>query len=451
MTHLDQLRSHGLFEAKVPRYSSYPDASHFENGVGQVNHSDWLHAIPRSDEISVYIHIPFCKRLCWYCACRTQGTKTSRPVNAYVEYLRQEIRTVRSILPFGVRMGRLHLGGGTPTILSAETMSILLDEVFGAFPKSDGFEFSVEIDPTDAKPAVLGALIKYGLNRASIGIQDFAPTVQKAMGRTQSFAETKVSVDFLRQNGGAALNCDLLYGLPHQTPDCFEQTLDQVLSLNPDRLSVGGYAHVPWVSKRQAMIKETDLPTTEMRYALASLAKDVLAAKGYEAIGMDNYARPGDSLCQAQKNGSVRRNFQGYTDDQCVTQIGIGASAISKFRQGYVQNAIATSAYQDRIGHTRLAGYKGYVMTRKDKVIADIIEDLLCRFRLSNRVGFFDTVADQAVVRAATVTLMRRFPNAFFISHTGLQMNEWAKPLARIIANSVDAFSDSKVAYSAAI
>ena len=451
MTQLDQLRSHGLFDAKVPRYSSYPDASHFENGVGQVQQSDWLHSIPRSDEISVYIHIPFCKRLCWFCACRTQGTKTSRPVNAYVEYLRKEIRTVRSILPVGVRMARLHLGGGTPTILSSQTMSALLDEVFGAFPKSDSFEFSVEIDPTDAKPEVLGTLVKYGLNRASIGIQDFTPAVQQAMGRTQTFEETKETVDFLHENGVNAINFDVLYGLPHQTLDSFEQTLDQVLSLHPDRLSVGGYAHVPWASKRQAMIKGADLPSNEMRYALSSLAKNVLGAKGYEAIGIDNYARPDDSLFQAQQLGSVRRNFQGYTDDQCVTQIGIGASAISKFRQGYVQNAVATSAYQERIRLTQLAGHKGYVMQQTDKVIAGIIEDLLCRFRLSNRTGFFDTVADQALVRAATVTLMRRFPNAFFINHTGLQMNEWAKPLARIIANSVDAFSDNDVAYSAAI
>jgi len=267
------LNKYGLFDAKVPRYTSYPPANHFENGVGPRHQDSWLRAVPDRAEISVYVHIPFCKRLCWFCACRTQGTKTLRPVDAYVEVLKAEITKVRSKLPKGVKMARLHLGGGTPTILSADTMRDLLSSIFGAFERTETHEFSVEIDPTEASTELLDTLVEFGLNRASIGVQDFAEHVQDAIGRPQTFEKTARVVTHLRAAGVPSINMDLLYGLPTQTHQSFHATIDQVLKMCPDRLAIYGYAHVPWMSKRQVMINEADLPKPITRFELAEIAQ----------------------------------------------------------------------------------------------------------------------------------------------------------------------------------
>jgi len=313
MENIESLKAYGLFDAKVPRYTSYPPANHFVDPVGQRHQKEWLGAVPDGSDVSIYIHIPFCKRLCWFCACRTQGTKTLRPVDAYVAYLRREIHMVRELMPAHTKMARLHLGGGTPTILSPDTMTLLLGDVFDAFEKSDTFEFSVEIDPTDASHALLTTLIDHGMNRASLGVQDFAPDVQQAIGRPQTLDQTRDVVDFLRSSGVTALNLDLLYGLPHQTIESFSHTLNHVIDLKPDRLAIYGYAHVPWMSKRQVMIKDDDLPDSETRFELAQLAAKRLQNEGFQTIGIDHFARPGDGLAKAQKVGEVRRNFQGYT------------------------------------------------------------------------------------------------------------------------------------------
>lgn len=451
MENIDQLRDHGLFDAKVPRYTSYPPANLFENSVGQRHQAKWLRAVPGGSEVSVYIHIPFCKRLCWFCACRTQGTKTLRPVEAYVEFVRMEIEAVRKELPNGIRMARLHLGGGTPTILTPDLMAALLMDVFAAFPKGDALEFSVEIDPTEASEDLLDTLIDFGMNRASLGVQDFAPVVQEAIGRPQSLEQTQSVIRYLRDCGLTALNLDLLYGLPHQTMRSFRQTLNHVTAMQPDRLAIYGYAHVPWMSKRQVMIKEDHLLDTRSRFKLATLAQRVLNAEGYESIGIDHFARPGDALLNAQEVGRVRRNFQGYTDDQCETLIGFGASAISKFKQGYLQNAVSTSVYQERIEQTALAGNKGYRMTPDDVLMAQIIEALLCRFTLPTFELYAAFPDQKATIRAVKVMLMRSYPDAFFLSRNGLEMRDWAKPLVRIVAKAVDAVSQTQSGHSAAI
>ena len=451
MEKIDTLKDYGLFDARVPRYTSYPPANHFVDPVGQRHQKEWLGLVPDGSDVSVYIHIPFCKRLCWFCACRTQGTKTLRPVDAYIELLRQEVRKVRQVLPAHIKMARLHLGGGTPTILSPETMTSLLDDVFDAFEKSEQFEFSIEIDPTEASQDLLATLVDYGMNRASLGVQDFAPEVQAAIGRSQTLAQTQEVIDVLRSSGLTALNLDLLYGLPHQTVASFERTLDHVIDFQPDRLAIYGYAHVPWMSKRQVMINDTELPDSERRFELALLASQRLQEQRFEAIGIDHFATPSDGLAMAQQNGEVRRNFQGYTDDQSLTLIGFGASAISKFAQGYLQNAVATSAYQDRITQTGFAAHKGYEMGSVDKLMADIIEDLLCRFRLDRVKLAAKHPHDHVAIRTVNVKLMRAFPDIFFIDPDGLAMHDWAKPLVRIIASFIDNFTTSHTAHSTAI
>ena len=438
MEKIDLLRAHGLFDAKVPRYTSYPPATQFVNGLGIRHQKKWLAMVQRDDEISVYIHIPFCKRLCWFCACSTQGTKTLRPVDAYVEVLCKEIETVSEALPKGIRMGRLHLGGGTPTILSPKTMKRLLNCVFGHFSKSSEFEFSVEIDPTEASEELLKTLVDHGLNRASLGVQDFAEDVQQAIGRTQSLEQTVNVISFLRSHGIPSLNLDLLYGLPKQTEQSFAKTIQEVLSMRPDRLAIYGYAHVPWVSKRQVLIKETDLPNIEQRLQLAQKAQTSFVNAGYDAIGIDHFALPSDGLAKAAKEGTLRRNFQGYTDDPSDTLIGFGASSISRFKMGFIQNAPATSAYQECVKQTGYAGYKGVQINDLDAVRSRMIMDLMCyfEFRFADLHQDFPQYSD--FIEEMSESLHLKFPNLFNNKSDKMVVEDFAKPLVRIIAAHLD-------------
>ncbi|WP_439140954.1 oxygen-independent coproporphyrinogen III oxidase [Planktotalea sp.] len=451
MENIDPFLRHGLFDAKVPRYTSYPPANHFQNDVGHRHQAEWLSCVNNGEAISIYVHIPFCKRLCWFCACRTQGTQTMRPVDAYVQTLIKEVSAVRAALPSKITMGRLHLGGGTPTILSPETMNTLLNALFDAFDPSDDFEFSVEIDPTEASEPLLQTLIDFGMNRASIGVQDFAPDVQAAIGRLQSLEQTTTVLDFLRAAGLKAINLDLLYGLPFQTEESFRQTLAHVVDMNPDRLAIYGYAHVPWMSKRQVLIKAETLPDTQQRFELANIARDTMLAAGFAAIGIDHFAKPTDSLYKADQAGTLRRNFQGYTDDQSETLIGFGASAISRFRGGYQQNAVATSAYQERILGEGFAAHKGYEMSDTDTLLSAMIEELMCRFHLPTKSLQTQFPEHAQLIRQTVIALMSRYTDVFSINSTGLQMHPETYPLVRIVAHYIDAFNSSEVAHAAAI
>ena len=451
MNNMKQLRVSGLFDTNVPRYTSYPPANHFDPEAGSIHHGEWLSAVPDGSSISLYLHIPFCKRLCWFCACRTQGTKSLRPVEAYVENLLEELRLVRGTLQKNITLNRLHLGGGTPTILSPSTMKRLLTHIFDAFGTAEGFEFSVEVDPTEASDDLLRTLADFGMNRASIGVQDFDPRVQEAIGRPQSFAQTAHVVRVLRDAGVKSLNMDLLYGLPFQTKRSLADTLQQVLSLQPDRLALYGYAPVPWMSKRQVMIDATTLPAPEARFALAMLAHDVLVADGFEAVGIDHFARPTDSLATARKAGKLRRNFQGYTDDSSQVLIGLGASSISKFPQGYVQNASATSAYVKHVLNGTLPGMRGYVMTPKDMVNADMIEALMCTFSLDPPALKARHPAQARYIAEQVKTLQTRFPEHFETAGARIWMNAQSHPLVRIFANALDTFSREKNRHSSAI
>ena len=378
MDKLGILRRYGLFDAKVPRYTSYPPANRFLAGVGARNQKDWLQGLHPDDPVSIYAHIPFCRRLCWFCACRTQGTKTLSPVKSYVDDLIREIEAVAALHPGPLPMARLHLGGGTPTLLNRKLMGRLLGAFHQAFTKTADFEFSVEIDPTEVTPGILEELAHWGMTRASIGVQDFDPAVQQAIGRLQSHQQTSAVVRDLRRLGVNSLNVDLLYGLPHQTADTLVRTLEQVIALQPDRIALYGYAHVPHVSKRQVMIPAGALPDAETRFSHAQLAKERLEALGFSAIGIDHFALPADSLAIAAKTGKMRRNFQGYTDDPCHTLIGFGASAISRTPQGYLQNAVSTAAYRARVQDRGLAAHKGYLLTPDDEMIACLIDQIMC-------------------------------------------------------------------------
>jgi oxygen-independent coproporphyrinogen-3 oxidase len=290
MEHIDSLKALGLFDARVPRYTSYPTAAAFSPNVGSTFQKRVLETLNPDDPVSVYIHIPFCERLCWFCACHTQGTQTLGPVESYIQTLETELDMLRDTLPIGMRMGRLHWGGGTPTILPPPLIHRLSTAIRSVFPPTDDFEFSVEIDPTMVDRAKIDALAAEGMTRASIGIQDFDPEVQQAIGRLQPFDVTRACVEDLRAAGITSLNTDLVYGLPQQTLARIEDTIDKVLTFAPDRIALFGYAHVPWVSKRQKLIDETALPDDLARYTLATRAAERFVEAGLASIGIDHFA-----------------------------------------------------------------------------------------------------------------------------------------------------------------
>lgn len=450
MEHIDRLRALGLFDARVPRYTSYPTAPVFSRDIGAAFQEDALRALPSTEPVSVYLHVPFCERLCWFCACQTQGTRTLSPVESYVETLEAELALIADLLPEGVRMGHLHWGGGTPTILPAHLIRRVEGAIAAVFPPADGHEFSVETDPTMIDAEKVAALRDAGMSRASIGIQDFAPEVQEAIGRIQSFDVTRDCVAMLRGAGITSLNADLVYGLPHQSPERLARTVEQVLALSPDRVALFGYAYVPHMSKRQRLIDETALPGDEDRYRLAAMAQEMFTAAGYARIGIDHFARPGDSMAEAASAGRLRRNFQGYTADACSTLIGLGASSISRFPAGYAQNATATGAYAQRISAGRLAGARGHVFTADDHLRGRAIEQLMCEFRIDQAELEARFGSGARVLRTVHAEVTAAFGDMVETSAEGLSVRPEGHPLVRMIAARYDAHPNAGARYSKA-
>ncbi|MCB1357305.1 MAG: oxygen-independent coproporphyrinogen III oxidase [Maritimibacter sp.] len=451
MQSLTQLRKLGLFDARVPRYTSYPTAPQFKPGVGSELVSSWISDLPEGSSVSLYVHIPFCRRLCWFCACRTQGTQTAEPVAAYVETLKKELALIKARLPQGITLEHLHWGGGTPTLLEPQMIADLAGAVFDTAPLAEGAQFSVEIDPTEIDDARLDALAAAGLNRASIGVQDFDPMIQEVIGRPQSYEVTKAAVDGLRARGIRSLNVDLLYGLPHQTDARIADSVNKVISLGPDRIALFGYAHVPWMSKRQQLIPTDALPTPEARLELYNVARDLFVGAGMEEIGIDHFAHPDDGLAIAHRNGTMHRNFQGYTEDKSPALIPVGASSIGRFPQGYAQNEPATSKYQERVRAGGLATAKGHVFAGDDLVRARIIELLLCDFRADLGAVAAEHGVARATVEAMAEGLDEAMPGTITLKDGVLTILDDARPLARMIARYFDAYDMSTARHSQAV
>src|SRR6056297_581228 len=446
-----QLANFGLFDAKVPRYTSYPTAPHFGRDIGAGDFIRWIQAIPQGSKISLYVHVPFCRRLCWFCACRTQGTQTDKPVIAYLETLKTELQMLGTYLPRGVQLSRLHWGGGTPTLLQPAMMQELAEAIKKIAPFTDDTEFSVEIDPNEIDGPRLDALAAAGMNRASIGVQDFNDDIQHSIGRLQGYDITKWAADEIRARGVASLNADILYGLPHQSKARITESVQKLLSLNPDRVALYGYAHVPWMAKRQQMLPSDALPTPEERLELYETARRLFLWDNYAEIGIDHFATQDDGLTIAQKTGSLRRNFQGYTDDTAAALIGMGASSISRFPQGYAQNAPATGAHTAAIREGRFSTTRGHVFRDDDRMRSRMIEQLMCEFRIdaAEMIRRFDikpTALRQMLDRTAS-----EFPGLLKVDDNGLFIPMEARPLTRMIARSFDAYELANAGHSSAI
>ncbi len=446
-----QLTELGLFDARVPRYTSYPTAPHFGPGVGPQDFARWIEQIPPGAAISLYVHVPFCRRLCWFCACRTQGTQSDRPVRAYLGTLLAELRLLAAHLPEGVRLSRLHWGGGTPTLLAPDMIEALAAAIAQIAPFAEDYEFSVEIDPGEIDGPRLDALAAAGMNRASIGVQDFDPAIQATIGRLQSFDLTRDVAEEIRARGINSLNADILYGLPHQTRARITESVQKLLSLNPDRVALYGYAHVPWMSRRQQLIPSDALPTPQERLELFETARRLFLWDGYQEIGIDHFATPRDGLSQAMREGRLRRNFQGYTDDTAETLIGIGASSISRFAQGYAQNAAATGAHVGAIGEGRFSTSRGHAFAGEDRMRGRMIEQLMCEFRIDADEICARFGLSPSRLRMILEAVNSRFQGLLEVSDEGLFIPPPARPLTRMIARHLDAYELDSASHSSAI
>ncbi|QPM91119.1 oxygen-independent coproporphyrinogen III oxidase [Pseudooceanicola algae] len=446
-----QLERLGLFDAKVPRYTSYPTAPHFSDATGAAQHTAWIEAIRPGAEISLYLHVPFCRRLCWFCACRTQGTQSEAPVIAYLDTLLAELALLKAHLPEGVRLSRLHWGGGTPTLLNPAMMETLAGAVHDVLPLAPGAEFSVEIDPNEVDDARLAVLSRAGMNRASIGVQDFDPEIQRCIGRIQSYEKTRDVTEAIRAHGVHSLNADILYGLPFQTPEKITESVQKLLGLCPDRVALYGYAHVPWMARRQSMLPSESLPTPRERLALFETARKLFSWDGYAEIGIDHFALKGDGLETARQAGRLRRNFQGYTDDSSDVLIGIGAASISRFPQGYSQNNPATSGHTAAIRGGRFSTTRGHGFDADDRMRGRIIEALMCDFtvstaEISGRFGLSRPEVDGLFRAVAS-----RFDGLLRLDEHGLSIPPKARPLTRIVARAFDAYDHARARHSSAI
>jgi oxygen-independent coproporphyrinogen III oxidase len=372
------LQRSDLLSARVPRYTSYPTAPHFHGGVDGGLFRLWLSSLPPEMPLSLYIHIPFCDTLCWFCGCHTTVVNRYAPLSAYLETLKREIALTAGIVGRAHPVSHLHWGGGSPTMLSPPDIGALAESLREHFAFAAGAEFAVEIDPRGLSDETVAALRDAGVTRASIGVQDLNEEVQRAINRIQPHEATKSAADRLRAAGIAAINIDLIYGLPYQTEAYVAHTIEKSLELKPPRFAVFGYAHVPHFKKHMSLIPAEALPGAEARLAQAELAHRLLRDAGYVPVGLDHFALPGDPLAKAQLSGTLARNFQGYTDDAAPALVGLGASAISALPQGYAQNHPQVPDYRKAVEAESPTIARGVALSDDDRMRRAIIERLMC-------------------------------------------------------------------------
>lgn len=453
MTQLDEAVSlETLIRATVPRYTSYPTAPHFSAEVGAEAYGGFLDRTAAADgPVSLYVHIPFCHSICHYCGCTTKATRRYAPIEAYVEVLRSEIAMVAA------RTGRrtvshIHWGGGTPNLLSAEAFEAIVGDFHRFFNIGPDTEHAIELDPRHLGKERARLLRAIGVNRASLGVQDFDPAVQAAIGRIQPAETVAAAVEHLRGAGIASLSFDLIYGLPEQTVSSIRRTIETTIALAPDRISLFGYAHVPWFRVNQKLIDASKLPGSEQRLELERTAHTSIAAAGYVPIGIDHFARPSDAMAVALSKRTLRRNFQGYTTDRAETLIGFGASSIGRTPWGYAQNVTDTGNWRERIADGRLATERGRVLTTEDRLRADVIEQLLCFFdvdlaataaRHGAEAGLFSTDLEKLAPLVRAGWVVADGGRVAIVRH--------GAELARLVASAFDAYLGTGGRHSVAV
>ena len=378
------------YDRPGPRYTSYPTAPHFHGGYGE---QEWKQTLRDSNDdpiprrVSLYVHVPFCTSPCFYCGCNKIITRDKARGEQYVELLKQEIARTGALIDRDRPVIQLHFGGGTPNFLSPSQLAGVIDSMASHFQlgQSSDRDYSIELDPRAISPDEIPALVEMGFNRASLGVQDFDPEVQKAVNRIQSVEQTEAVLAACREAGMSSLNVDLIYGLPKQRPDTFATTLDRVIGQRPSRIAVYGYAHLPQLFRPQRQINADELPDPETRLLLLGLAIDKLNAAGYQYIGMDHFALPDDPLAKAQRQGALQRNFMGYTTHGDCDLIGMGVSAISHVGDSFAQNHRDLPSWTIALEEGRLPTWRGLRMDRDDCLRASLIQQLMCQGEIDTR------------------------------------------------------------------
>jgi oxygen-independent coproporphyrinogen-3 oxidase len=421
----------------VPRYTSYPTAASFSQSVGAADQLRALAALPAGVSASLYVHIPFCERICWYCGCNTGAAGRPDRLARYVEALTREIRLVAGLTK--ARITRVHFGGGSPNALPPIAFAGLCEVLRDSFRIDRDAEWAVELDPRSLDADYAATLAGCGINRASLGAQTFSMKIQARINRIQPFRDVALRAAELRSAGIAAINLDLMYGLPGQTLDDIASTVARARLIAPARIAMFGYAHMPQMLSRQRMIDGATLPDARARFAQSMLASDLLKQQGFVTIGFDHYARPEDSFAEAAAAGSLRRNFQGFTDDDSDVLIGLGVSAISQFGDVIVQNEKHLGRYEEAIAGARLAGSKGVSLRPADRARGWVIERLLCDSfvdlqKAQERFGISGLLDRTAHDRLAGLVLR----GIATISGAKLAVTPEGLPYARLVASAFD-------------
>lgn len=432
------------YDTRVPRYTSYPTANHFGPAVGPETYGRWLAELPAGETLSLYLHVPFCMKLCWYCGCHTTIVHSYAPVESYRDLLLAEIELAAGAIPSRAAVSGIYWGGGTPTILTPEDFARLCTRLRERFDVSESAEVSIEIDPRGLTREMAAELGREGVTRASLGVQDFAPEVQRAVNRVQSFETTACAVDWLRREGIEDIAIDLIYGLPHQSVESVVATVDQTLALAPRQVALFGYAHVPWMKRHQRLLETEALPDTRARWALYWAAAARLAEHGMVPVGLDHFAAPDSALGKAAAARHLRRNFQGYTTDPAGTILGLGASAIGTLPQGFVQNAAKIADYREAIAAGRFATARGRAITPDDRLRRDVIAELMCNFEadvgaLCRAHGFDPGALDGGIAALAAFAA----DGIATVSGRKVTVSESARPLVRSVCAAFDAYYDA--------
>lgn len=443
------------YNQPAPRYTSYPTALRFqplgELGGGRA----LLEGMERSTgPLSLYFHLPFCRSLCWFCGCAKVISSNGHMADRYLDALEKEVALYRPLIRRGREAVQLHFGGGTPNFLSAAQIDRLARLVHGNFAFANGAELSVELDPRTLSREKVHAFQRLGVNRASIGVQDVNPEVQRAIHRIQPSEMNRSAVAMLREAGVGSLNLDLIYGLPLQTPQSFEATLEEALSYDPDRLAIFSYAHVPWSKPAQKILERGDLPDAETKIDILQMIVALMSARGYVHIGMDHFAKADDPLAKAQRAGELQRNFQGYSLHADVEICAFGMSSISQSADSYRQNCKDLDAYYAKLDKGELPLERGYVLTRDDHVRRDTIMRLMCDLELDfDARGAARGIDFRAYFRDSLESLRPLEADGLVrLSRDGLSVTPLGRLLIRNVALRFDAYMGAgSLAYSKAV